>query len=118
MNAYCKEYFSGEIADELVGMTDESVSSTAIGKLSQLPMRRFTRLEFAVVFEAGSASSTVDIDSLLQQLFLCGALANIVSGGRQEYIRFYHRRNHAELNTKGPFVLHNAMALSLGVHWS
>ena len=113
VNAYCEQYFAGEIGDELVGLLPSEVATTVIGALSRLPRRQFSRADAESVFTDHIASSDTTLDALLQQLFLAGAIANIEPGRNEDYVKFYHRRNYAELSLSGPFILHTALALSL-----
>lgn len=115
VNMYCRQYFPGEIANELVGMIPDELASTIIGSLSRLSSRRFSRSDFAGIFSGLLSPHDLTVDALLQQLFLAGAIANRTEGIREEYIRFYHRRDYGELNTRGPFLLHTALTLSLNV---
>jgi hypothetical protein len=94
------------------------LASIIIGSLSRLPSRRFSRSEFTDIFAGLLSPHDLTVDALLQQLFLAGAIANRTSGMKEEYIRFYHRRDYGELNTRGPFLLHTALTLSLNVPFS
>lgn len=115
VNLYCRQYFPNEISNELVGMLPDEISSIIIGSLSRLPSRRFTRSDFAGIFQDLLSSHDVTVDALLQQLFLSGAIANRTEGMKEEYVRFYHRRDYGELNVRGPFLLHTALTLALNV---
>ncbi|NAZ80805.1 hypothetical protein GTR02_03090 [Kineococcus sp. R8] len=115
VNAYCKDYFAGEVANELVGLVPDAIASGAVGALSRLPSRRFTRGEFLDVFRDLLTANEVSADELLQQLYLAGAVANVIPGQREDYVRFYHRRSHADVSLQGPFLLHTALTISLNL---
>ena len=114
VNDYCKNYFAGEISNELTGLLPSSVATSVIGSLGRLK-RRFTRDQFGDVFSEKISGTGVTIDDLLQQLFLAGAIANIHPGRNEDYVQFYHRRSHSELNVRGPFLIHSALALGLNI---
>ncbi len=115
VNEYCKQYFAGEIANEIAGLAPHSIATSLVGSIGRIGKRRFDRREFMDVFGNILERNSFDPDELLQQLFLAGAIANIVPGQRRDYVQFYHRRNHAELNPSGPFLMHPALALGLNV---
>ncbi|WP_041289457.1 P-loop ATPase, Sll1717 family [Kribbella flavida] len=114
VNAYCKNYFTGEIANEVVGMIPGQTGQTTVGLLSRLPQRQFTREDYSTLIRSASSEAEASIDEQLQQLYLAGAIANI---GQEGYVRFYHRRSLAELDVRGPFILHNALTLGLNLPW-
>jgi hypothetical protein len=111
VNSYCKNYFTGEIANEMVGMVS---AQAIIGMLSRLPSRQFTRQSYSSLLSPALDELDGTLDQQLQQLYLAGAIANI---GKDGYVRFYHRRSFAELDLRGPFILHNALTLGLNLPW-
>ncbi|WP_155830381.1 P-loop ATPase, Sll1717 family [Glycomyces tenuis] len=117
-NSYCQNYFVNEISNELVGMLPQDVSAGVIGSMSRLPGRGFSRDQFTKVFSSLASEADTSIDKLLTQLYLAGAIANVRRSSDSEYVRFYHRRNFAEIDLEGPFILHNALALALNLHWT
>ncbi|MCM3846357.1 hypothetical protein ND486_09160 [Pseudonocardia sp. DR1-2] len=117
VNSYCKQYFGNEMANELIGLLPANLSNTVIGSMSRLEYRRFTRSEFEALFDQIAKTEDFDVDQVLQQLFLAGAIANIFPGRDENYVKFYHRRNHADLSLGGPFIVHTALALSLNLNF-
>lgn len=119
VNAYCRQYFVGEMANELVGLIPAGLSEGIISSLSRVQHRYFTREKFEEVFGNSQKKDDdyVTADDLLRQLFLAGAIANVVPG-REEYVHFYHRRSHAEVNLAGPFLVHTALALALNLKFT
>ncbi|CAL9643978.1 hypothetical protein SUDANB95_06390 [Actinosynnema sp. ALI-1.44] len=117
VNRYCRSYFAGEVSNELVGMVSDDVAQVVVGAMSRLPGRGFNRKQFLNVFADRPEVKELSGDMLLQQLYLAGAIANVTPGTREEYVNFYHRRSYAELDLNGPFILHNALTLSLKVPW-
>ncbi|WP_345516054.1 P-loop ATPase, Sll1717 family [Phytohabitans houttuyneae] len=118
-NSYCKYYFTGEVINELIGMVDASIAQGVISAMTRLPARRFSREDFLDLFSNQDGPSALEADTILRQLYLVGAIANYKpSGGGEEYVKFYHRRSHAELDLRGPFLLHNALTYGLNLPWT
>ncbi|WP_128502454.1 P-loop ATPase, Sll1717 family [Streptomyces inhibens] len=117
VNNYCKKYFTTEISNEFSGLVPTEIYRTLLGRLGQVPRRRFTRQEFEGLFAEACQTHSCDLDELLQQFFFSGAIANFISGRSENYVQFYHRRDYSDLNIRGPFLLHNALTLGLNVRW-
>ncbi len=115
VNNYCRTYFTNEIANEFVGLAPDSICRSLIGKMTRIPRQRFSRSDIEALFVTDLEQEGFDLDDLLLQLFYSGAIANYIPGRREDYVQFYHRRSHSDLNVSGPFLLHNALTIGLNV---
>ncbi|MCS7479059.1 P-loop ATPase, Sll1717 family [Umezawaea endophytica] len=118
VNRYCRKYFAGEMSNELVGMVGDGVARDVVSSMSRLPGRGFTREQFIEVFSSKLEKNDLAVDEVLGQLYLAGAIASVKQGASEDYVTFYHRRDYAELDLSGPFLIHNALALAVGVRWA
>lgn len=118
---YSMKYFVGAIRNEFAGYDGGPESAElAISALKAMGKQRFDRNEFAAaVSEASEADMAKrEPDRLLALLFYAGAIGNLVMGGRETYMQFYHRRDEAEIYLRGQFVLHNALIHAWGINRS
>lgn len=83
--------------------------------MTRIPRQRFSRSDIEALFVTDLEQEDFDLDDLLLQLFYSGAIANYIPGRREDYVQFYHRRSHSDLNVSGPFLLHNALTIGLNV---
>lgn len=111
---YSDTQFSIAISNELVGRTIsrdgyEIERTVVLSALRNMARSHFSREEYSI--ELGRLAGTGeinkhDIDQVLRWLFYAGAIG---LKRDKEYVRFYHRRSDVEMDTRGPFVLHNAL---------
>nr|WP_284227281.1 MULTISPECIES: hypothetical protein [unclassified Mycolicibacterium] len=116
---YSMKYFVGAIRNEFAGYKGGPESAEiAISALKSIGKQTFDRNEFAVaVSEVADADvGKREPDRLLTLLFYAGAIGNIVMGGHETYMQFYHRRDEAEIYLKGQFALHNALIHAWGIN--
>ncbi|MGV0720555.1 hypothetical protein ABQF17_17970 [Mycolicibacterium elephantis] len=117
---YATKYFVGAIRNEFAGYDGGPESaSLAVSALKVVGKQVFDRSDFesAITEVSGESASHRDIDRLLTLLFYAGAIGNHV-GRHETYMQFYHRRDEAEIYTRGKFVLHHALIHAWGMHRS
>ncbi|MBB2990259.1 hypothetical protein FHR72_001727 [Mycolicibacterium iranicum] len=114
---YATKYFVGAIRNEFAGYEGGPESAAlAISALKVVGKQVFDRTEFESAIEevSGERPSHSEIERLLTLLFYAGAIGNHV-GRHETYMQFYHRRDEAEIYTRGKFVLHHALIHAWGM---
>jgi len=102
-----------EIESEATGLLPDIVLGRFEQILSALPAHIFDKPELErAVIEAG-VSEEISVDDFGEYLFLQGAIGNY----RQDsgYIQFYHRRNTAGFNRRGPWILQTGLTYALNI---
>lgn len=107
---YSSKYFAGAILNEFVGYEHgpEEVR-LALEALRGLERQTFDRDTFASRLAAQGVSEGDVTNRLLKLLFFAGAIGNLVNVPGGTHLRFYHRREDADIYLRGKFVLHNAL---------
>lgn len=115
---YSTRYFIGAIRNEFAGHEGgPEAASLTISALKLIGKQTFDREEFSNAIgevRGGPPSTLAEVDKLLTLLFYAGAIGNFVAG-RERYMQFYHRRDEAEIYTRGKFILHNALIHAWGM---
>ena len=84
--------------------------------LSALPAHIFDKPELERSMNEAGVSGEISVDEFGEYLFLQGAIGNY----RQDsgYVQFYHRRNTAGFNRRGPWMLQTGLTYALNVPFS
>jgi hypothetical protein len=104
-----------EIQSEAVGLLPSSVLDRFDQILSGLPFNIFKKSDLQQAMrEAGiTIGKGISVDEFGEYLFLQGAIGNYKP--ESGYIQFYHRRNTAGFNRKGPWMLQTGLTYALNV---
>lgn len=102
-----------EIESEATGLLPETVLSRFEQILSALPAHIFDKPELERSMSEAGVSGEISVDEFGEYLFLQGAIGNY----RQDsgYVQFYHRRNTAGFNRRGPWMLQTGLTYALNV---
>lgn len=102
-----------EIESEATGLLPESVLTRFEQILSALPAHIFDKHGLVQAMSEAGISEEISVDDFGEYLFLQGAIGNY----RQDsgYIQFYHRRNTAGFNRRGPWILQTGLTYALNV---
>jgi hypothetical protein len=102
-----------EIESEATGL----LPSSAIGHfeqiLSTLPSRIFDKSDLERAISEAGISGEISVDEFGEYLFLQGAVGNFREDSG--YVQFYHRRNTAGFNRRGPWMLQTGLTSALNV---
>lgn len=116
---YSTRYFTGAILNEFAGYENgPEEAKKALVALQGLSRQTFDRTTFAVQLASAGEANPEIADRLLRLLFFAGAIGNFVLVPGGSYLRFYHRRDDAEVYLKGNFVLHNALCHAWNIPFS
>jgi hypothetical protein len=102
-----------EIESEAVGLLPEKVVNRLGQVLSAFPSYIIDRDQFMQTIDEAELKGEISSTDLGEYLFLQGAIGNYrpVSG----YIQFYHRRNTAAFERRGPWILQTGLAYALNI---
>jgi len=105
-----------EIESEAVGLLPAKVVDRFEQVLSAFPTRIIDKDGFAQAMDQAGLEDEISPNDLGEYLFLQGAIGNYrpASG----YIQFYHRRNTAGFDRRGPWMLHTGLAYALNIPFS
>lgn len=118
VHAYCSRYFIGAINNEFAGIEEGiKTASLALNALHTMGRAQFTYDDFYAEVNEHQEYSHPDTKKLLTRLFQAGAIGNLTPGSKNNYLRFYHRRDDAMIYFKGMFVLHNALTYAWGLQF-
>ncbi|APH01191.1 hypothetical protein ASJ30_06235 [Janibacter indicus] len=116
--AYSSRYFTGAVKNEFVGFEGGAEAASAgLAALQSLDSQVFDRDQFVSHLESDSVPAHVSVDMLLRMLFFAGAIGNR-AGNRDSYMRFFHRRDDADVYLKGQFVLHGALCHAWNIQFA
>ena len=116
--AYSSRYFTGAVKNEFVGFEGGAEAASAgLAALQSLDSQVFDRDQFVSHLESDSVPTHVSVDMLLRMLFFAGAIGNR-AGNRDSYMRFFHRRDDADVYLKGQFVLHGALCHAWNIQFA
>lgn len=116
---YCREYFEGEIFDNLAGVLAPGNSrklSSFKEALRTLPTREFTYDE--IVRELSGDLEVVDVKSLLKQMFDIGGIGIRNLSGTVAHTDFTYRNiNGSGFSVRHNFLLHDALTRGWNRPW-
>lgn len=118
---YANKYFVDAVVNELVGRGQGSHDArSALDALRDMGRRKFTAGDFVRQYfgESVSRDDRARADEMLKWLFFAGAIGNVISGHSENYLQFFHRRDHNEVYLRGPLLLHNALVYAWSIPWS
>lgn len=102
-----------EIESEAVGLLSPSVGGRFEQILSSLPSRTFSKDDLDRALDEAGIRDEISPDAFGEYLFLQGAIGNYRQ--RSGYVQFYHRRNTAGFDRRGPWMLHTGLTYALNV---
>ncbi|WP_345752873.1 P-loop ATPase, Sll1717 family [Microbacterium rhizophilus] len=108
---YATKYFVGAIENEFAGYEfGAQESQSGMRALKSMNRQLFDRAQYAKSLAQQGVEDPAVADRLLRLLFFAGAIGNSVERrNRPSYLQFYHRRDDADVYTRGRMVLHNAL---------
>lgn len=110
---FAQNHLLHEIKSESVGLIPPDVTRKLENVLAALPSRTFDKNALAQAMDEASTSDVTTIGEFGEYLFLQGAIGNYrVNSG---YVQFYHRRNTASFDRRGPWILHTGLAYALNI---
>lgn len=113
---FASSHLLHEIVSESVGLVPDLATRRLEQLLSALPRVVFGRDDLTQAMRESEVDSLISVGDLGEYLFLQGAIGNYrPSGG---YVQFYHRRNTAGFNSRGPWRLHTGLAYALNIPFS
>lgn len=116
---YSTRYFAGAILNEFAGYEHGvEEAKSALAALQALPRQTFDRSIFATHLANSGEVRMEVVNRLLKLLFYAGAIGNAVNVPGGTHLRFYHRREDAEIYLGGVLVLHNALCHAWNVPFS
>lgn len=115
---YANRYFTNAIRNEFAGFSGgPDQGQAALSALQSLPLQLFDRAKFVDALAHLGYTDQPTIDRLLKLLFFAGAIGNYVrrKDGQESYLQFYHRRDDADIYTKGPLTMHGALCYAWNI---
>ncbi|MCZ2807594.1 hypothetical protein O2W18_21010 [Modestobacter sp. VKM Ac-2983] len=117
LSRYSKDYFAGEIQDEVWGHLQQAERDNIVPLLTAIGRQRFSPEEFMRVADA--SFSGLNATKVLQILFECSAVGNVrdVPGanGRRNRIVFKYRNPEAQLNLSEDLLVHSGWRVKLNI---
>jgi len=112
---YSLQYFVPEIRSELHGLLPQSEAFNALGLLKSMGGHKFYLHELNAKAKSDSRYSDIDVPAVLEQLFACGAVGNIASGGREPFYDFSYRNPEIDFDPDKQLIIHNGLILGLNI---
>jgi hypothetical protein len=114
LGVYSKNYFIGEIKDQLYGFLSNEDIEKIFQLLAKTGWYRFniTNLEEAIRHDG--KFSTMDLDTILNALFNCNAIGNI--DRNTNHVTYKFRNQYAEFNPKQSIVVHYGLQRGLNLN--
>jgi hypothetical protein len=113
---FARNHLLNEIISESVGLVSGVVTSRLEQLINCLPSVTFTKDDLRRAMEESEISDHISGGDLGEYLFLQGAIGNYRPS--RGYIQFYHRRNTAGFDSRGPWMLHTGLAYALNIPFS
>lgn len=115
---YSTRYFVNAIRNEFAGFDGgPEAAQTGLAALQAIGRQDFTRVDFLGRLDQTALPPGITADHLLRLFFFAGALGNLV-GVRDSHLRFFHRRDDAEIYLNGRLVLHGALCHAWNIPFS
>ena len=115
---YATRYFVNAIKNEFAGFAGGPEAAQAgLNALQAMGRQTFTRNEFAQELSSQGFEGVIQVDQLLRLFFFAGAIGNLVAG-RESYMRFFHRRDDAEIYLKGQLIIHGALCHAWNIRFA
>ena len=115
---YANRYFTGAIRNEFAGFAGGAdQGQAALDALRSMPSQLFDSVRYrAALADLGYADAGL-ADRLLRLLFFAGAIGNYVrrKDGQESYLQFYHRRDDADIYSKGQLTMHSSLCYAWNV---
>lgn len=113
---FAQNHLLHEIKSESVGLLPADATKRLEQILAALPSRIFDRTSLDQAMAEAKISDVISLGDFGEYLFLQGAIGNYrASSG---YVQFYHRRNTAAFDRRGPWILHTGLAYALNIPFS
>ena len=111
--SYSKEYFVGEIKDELYGFVDARELKYLIPLLITMGKSRFDIKELEDVIKSNDKFKSINSNRLVNVLFNCNAIGNIDKS--TNFVTFKYRNPYAEFNPNNDILIHNGLQKALNL---
>jgi len=111
--SYSKNYFIGEIRDELYGFVEEDEINNFIPLLISVGKYRFNEDELKREIQSNDKYKSIDYNRLLNALFNCNAVGQI--DNFRHFVTFKYRNPDAEYNPNNDILVHNGLQKALNL---
>lgn len=119
VKSYASKYFLPEIKDELVGYIDQVNVDKIFMALSSIKKRKFTTAEVSECLRKSGILEDNELNKILDTLFNCSAIGNVVKGGNgNEFFSFKYRNRHAFFTPSQEIILHTGLNKAMNINWS
>ncbi|WP_416979337.1 P-loop ATPase, Sll1717 family [Streptomyces sp. T028] len=115
-DSFANNHLLHEIKSESVGLLPGEATKRLEQVLSCLPSRIFDKSDLTQALSEADLSDKIPLSEFGEYLFLQGAIGNYRAD--RGYVQFYHRRNTAAFDRRGPWVLHTGLTYALNLPFS
>ena len=115
VSRYCLQYFIPEIRGELNLLLPKDEAYHALGLLKSMGGSEFYVGELQSKAKSDERYRDLNISAVLEQLFICGAIGNVVQGRSELYYDFSYRNPEVEFDPDRRLILHNAIIQGLNI---
>lgn len=112
-DSFARQHLLNEIKSEAAGLLPSTVIQKIENILSELPSHKFTREQLASALSEAELANEVSVQQFGEYLFLQGAIGNYSPSS--QYVQFYHRRDTAGYNRRGPWILHTGLTYAMNI---
>ena len=112
-NGYSKNYFIGEMNDELTGMLDDTIVTAIPGILSSMGTSKFKEEDL----EASSELKDLDCTAhqLLETMYNAGYVGQIRNRGKHKLLSFRHFNPYDKYNAKDECIVHRGITKAVNI---
>lgn len=116
LGAYSKNYFIGEIKDQLYGFLDNNDIEKTFQLLAKTGWYRFNISNLEAAIQDDNGFSSMNLNSILNALFNCNAIGNI--DRNTNHVTYKFRNQYAEFNPNQSIVVHYGLQKGLNLNRS
>ncbi|WP_144055260.1 P-loop ATPase, Sll1717 family [Streptomyces viridosporus] len=110
---FAQNHLLHEIKSESFGLLPPDATKRLEQVLAALPSRIFDKASLEQAMGEAKISDIISLGDFGEYLFLQGAIGNYRSNSG--YVQFYHRRNTAAFDRRGPWILHTGLTYALNI---
>lgn len=112
-NGYSKNYFIGEMRDELTGLLDDTIVTAIPGILSSMGARKFKEADL----EASSELKELDCTAhqLLEAMYNAGYIGQLRSRDGKKLLSFRHINPYDKYNAKDECIVHRGITKAVNI---
>ena len=112
-NGYSKNYFIGEMRDELTGLLNDTIVTAIPGILSSMGTRKFREADFEARSELKDLGYTAH--QILETMYNAGYIGQIRNRDGKKKLSFRHFNPYDRYNAKDECIVHRGITKAVNI---